>query len=97
MDKEGNWVAEVQEKCVISNIATAGVYYWKRGSDFVKYAERMIGANKKINGEYFVCPVYNEAIADGKKIKAVPCKKMWSLGIPEDIDYFLKHASFNFQ
>ena len=30
------------KKKVISNNATAGYYYWKKGSDFVKYAEQMI-------------------------------------------------------
>jgi dTDP-glucose pyrophosphorylase len=92
MDNEKHWVAEVQEKKVISNVATAGIYFWKRGTEFVKYAEQMIAKNERVNGEFFVCPVYNEAIADGKKIKAIPCKRMWSLGIPEDIDIFLKHS-----
>ena len=33
-DKEG-YVIEAAEKRPISNLATAGVYYFKRGSDFV--------------------------------------------------------------
>ena len=30
------WFLEVAEKKVISNNATAGIYYWQKGSDFCK-------------------------------------------------------------
>jgi HAD superfamily hydrolase (TIGR01509 family) len=39
---ENGLVTEVAEKNPISDIATVGYYYWKHGSDFVKYAEQMI-------------------------------------------------------
>ena len=45
-----------------------GIYFWKKGSDYVKYAERMINNNLRINNEFYICPVYNEAIKDKKKI-----------------------------
>ena len=38
------------------------------GLDYVKYAERMIDKNIRVNNEFYVCPVYNEAIKDGKKM-----------------------------
>jgi hypothetical protein len=41
----------------------------KKGSDFVKYAEQMIQKNIRVNNEFYVCPVFNEAIEDGRKIK----------------------------
>jgi HAD superfamily hydrolase (TIGR01509 family) len=84
------WVTEVAEKRPISHTATCGVYMWKKGSDFVKYAEQMVSKNTRVGGEFYVAPVYNEAITDGKKIKVFPCKKMWGLGVPEDIDIFLE-------
>jgi HAD superfamily hydrolase (TIGR01509 family) len=87
LDKNG-YVTEVKEKEVISNDATVGIYYWKRGSDYVKYAEKMISKNIRINNEFYVAPVYNEAIADGKKIKIFHIDKMWGLGTPEDLTYF---------
>jgi NDP-sugar pyrophosphorylase family protein len=90
--KEKNgFVCEVAEKKQISTKATTGVYYWKRGCDFVKYAEKMIENNIRTNNEFYVCPVFNEAIKDGKKIKSSDCDKMWGLGTPEDLDYFLKN------
>lgn len=82
-------VTEVAEKKVISNKATVGIYYWKKGSDYVKYADQMIAKNIRTNGEFYVCPVFNEAILDGKKVKTFDIKKMWGLGTPEDLNYYL--------
>jgi HAD superfamily hydrolase (TIGR01509 family) len=86
------WVTELKEKMVISNNATVGIYHWKRGSDYVKYAEQMITKNLRVNNEFYVAPVYNEAIDDGKKIKTYNCKKMMGLGTPEDLNVFLKEV-----
>jgi len=90
INKDEN-VTEVAEKKVISNHATVGVYYWKKGNDFVKYAKRMIEKNLRVNNEFYVCPVFNEAIKDKKIIKIHNVKSMWGLGTPEDLDYFLKY------
>ena len=89
--KLGNdgFVTEVAEKKPISNIATVGVYYWSKGSDYVKYAEQMINKDIRTNNEFYVCPVYNEAIGDGKKIKVFPIEKMWGLGTPEDLERYV--------
>lgn len=88
---DDGFVSEVAEKNPISNIATVGIYYWKHGSDYVKYAEQMIEKNIRTNNEFYVCPVFNEAIADGKKIRAKNIAKMWGIGTPEDLNYFLEH------
>jgi len=90
LDAQGN-VIEVAEKKPISDTATVGVYYWSRGSDYVKYAEQMIEKDIRVNNEFYVCPVFNEAIEDGKQIKTIPIKKMWGLGTPEDLRYFLTY------
>lgn len=90
LDQDG-FVAEVAEKKVISDLATVGIYYWSRGSDFVHYAEQMIAKNVRVNGEFYVCPVFNEAIADGKKIRCKNAEKMWGIGTPEDLSHFLEH------
>lgn len=83
-------VQEVAEKKPISTDATVGFYYWKHGSDFVKYADQMIQKNIRVNSEFYVCPVFNEAITDGKIIRKYEIEKMWGLGTPEDLEYFLK-------
>ena len=85
------FVSEVAEKKVISNEATVGVYYWKHGSDYVRYAEEMIEKNIRVNNEFYVCPVFNQAIEDNKKIKIKRVNRMWGIGTPEDLDTFLKN------
>ena len=84
-----NIVTEVAEKNPISDNATVGVYYWKHGSDYVKYADQMIENNTRVNNEFYVCPVYNEAIADNKRITIGEVEKMWGIGTPEDLENFL--------
>ena len=88
---ELNLVVEVAEKKVISNLATVGIYYWKHGSDYVKYAKQMIEKNIRVNNEFYVCPVYNQAIEDEKKIIIFNADKMWGLGIPEDLEFYLEN------
>jgi beta-phosphoglucomutase-like phosphatase (HAD superfamily)/dTDP-glucose pyrophosphorylase len=84
-------VVEVAEKNPISDIATVGVYYWSRGSDYVKYTEQMIEKNVRVNNEFYVCPVFNEAIGDDKIIRTFNIDKMWGLGTPEDLKYYLEN------
>jgi dTDP-glucose pyrophosphorylase len=84
------FVSEVAEKQPISDIATVGVYYWKHGKDYVKYAEQMIDKNIRVNNEFYVCPVFNEAIQDGKKVKTYAIPRMWGIGTPEDLQTFLQ-------
>ena len=87
---ENGYVVEVAEKNPISNIATVGVYVWKRGTDFVKYAEQMIEKDIRVNNEFYVCPIFNEAIADKKKITVSYIDEMWGLGTPEDLEIYKK-------
>jgi HAD superfamily hydrolase (TIGR01509 family) len=84
-------VVEVAEKNPISDIATVGVYYYKKGSEYVKYAEQMISKNIRVNNEFYVCPIYNEYIGDGKKIRTHDIDKMWGIGTPEDLEYFINN------
>jgi len=88
---ENNVVTEVAEKKPISDNATVGFYYWKHGSDYVKYAEQMINKNIRTNNEFYICPVFNEAIQDGKKIKMYQADGMWGLGTPEDLQHYLNN------
>lgn len=90
---ENGLVTEVREKDPFSDHATTGIYLWARGSDFVQSAEQMIAKNIRVNNEFYTVPSYNEAIQAGLKITIEPCKKMWGLGVPEDLKVFLKHLA----
>lgn len=88
---QDGFVVEVAEKKPISEHATVGIYFWKKGSDYVRYAERMIDKNIRVNNEFYVCPVYNQALLDGARVKTFHTERMWGLGTPEDLDTFLNY------
>ena len=93
LDDWGN-VIEVAEKKPISDNATVGIYYWCKGSDYIKYAKQMIEKDIRVNSEFYVAPVYNEAILDKKRIRTFNIEKMWGIGTPEDLNIFLKNNNF---
>lgn len=81
----------VAEKEVISNNAVAGIYYYRHGSDFVKYARQMIAKNIRCKNEFYISPIFNEYIGDGKKIGIYPINEQQKqmLGTPEELAQFL--------
>ena len=85
------FITEVAEKRPISNIATCGIYWYRRGSDFVKYAKQMIEKDIRVNNEFYIAPVYNELIQDGKSLIPFYVSEMWGLGTPEDLRYYLEN------
>ena len=94
LDNQG-YVIESAEKQPISKIATVGVHYFKKGSDFVKYAKQMIDNGINFNNEYYVTPIYNLFIKSNKKIITYPVEKMWALGSPEEVNIFLKEFDYS--
>jgi dTDP-glucose pyrophosphorylase len=90
---ENGIVTEVAEKNPISNQACAGVYYWREGSNFVKYAEKVISEDTRVNGEFYVSVVYNEAIKDYKTIGVYQVDSFTPLGTPEDLKAYLNPLS----
>ncbi len=86
------YITEVAEKKPISNIATCGIYWFRKGSEFVSSAEKMIDKKIKVNNEYYIAPVYNEMIAEGKEIVPFYVNKMWGVGTPEDLKHYLDNC-----
>lgn len=84
LDQDG-FVAEVAEKRVISELATCGVYYFKRGSDFCEAANRMIANDLRVNGEFYTCPVFNE-LPMHFTTSIFPVEEMLGLGTPKDLE-----------
>jgi HAD superfamily hydrolase (TIGR01509 family) len=85
----GGRVTDIQEKVVISENATVGYYYWRRGSQYVTLTDAMIAKDVRVNGEFYVAPVYNEGVAAGLTFRLSFCDKMWGLGVPHDLTRFL--------
>ena len=86
---EYGYVSEVAEKKAISTHATNGLYYFRRGNDFIDAVEKMILNNDLHNGEFYVWPLYNTLIQNGKRIIISPIKANWVLWTPEELEYFL--------
>lgn len=83
-------IMEVAEKKVISNLATLGVYWFKKGSDFVRAAGRMIEKNIRTNNEFYVAPAINEIIQDGGKVVPFMVNNVCGLGTPQDLAEFIR-------
>ena len=81
---------EVAEKKPISDIATCGIYWYRKGSDFVKSAEQMIQKDIRVKNEFYIAPVYNELIGDGKTLIPFFVHKMHGVGTPEDLNNYLR-------
>ncbi len=88
---ENGFAQEVAEKKTISDNATVGIYYWKTGRDYIKCTKQMISKNIRTNNEFYVCPVFNERLQNGGRVKIFPINKFWGLGTPEDLQIFLEH------
>ena len=88
-------IAQVAEKKKISGEATCGIYYFRHGRDFLRAAHAMITKDIRTNGEFYLCPVYNEMLEYGLTIAAWNVNdngaKMHGLGTPEDLEKFLAH------
>lgn len=92
LDDQGH-VTSVVEKQAISDMATVGIYHFARGRDFVSGAQDMVDANDRVNGEFYVAPVYNGLIRKGAQIGVFSigseASGMYGLGIPSDLELFL--------
>ena len=86
-------VKRVVEKEVISDVATVGIYNFKRGKDFVRAARDMIDQDLKVNGEFYVAPTYNILVSQQARIGVYGIgtdgRGMHGIGIPADLEQFL--------
>lgn len=71
VDAQGD-VIECAEKNPISNHATAGFYWFRRGRDFVSAAKQMIRKGAHVDSLFYVCPVFNQLILEQKRISTFP-------------------------
>lgn len=92
LDRQNQWVTEVAEKSAISPHATVGIYFFRQAYQLAQGLQSMVRKNLRTNGEFYLCPVYNELLADGKKIQIfeIPASSMHGLGTPEDLATFLE-------
>ncbi len=88
---DDGYVEEVREKVAISDLATVGIYYFRRAQAFIDASIDMITANDRSNNEFYVCPVYNYLQRRGGKIGVyeIAATAMHGIGTPSDLDAYL--------
>ena len=86
LDASGG-VLRTAEKLRISDHATAGLYYFRRGSVYASAAAARIARDAANAVEPFVCPVYNELIDAGHPVAAWPIERHRNIemGTPDDL------------
>ena len=90
---ERGLATQLAEKVPISDEATVGVYNFAHGRDFARAAREMIARDLRVNGEFYVAPVYNMLIEQGARIGihniGNEANGMYGLGVPADLELFL--------
>lgn len=69
-------------------VSNCGLYYFDSGAKFIQAAKNMIEKNIRTNGEFYLCPVYNELIQSEHKIVPFMVDRMLGIGTPEDLEVF---------
>jgi len=85
---EDELVTATAEKKVISDKACVGIYYFSKGSDFCKYADKMIENEITTKGEFYISPLYNLLIEDGLKIESIDVEKIHIFGTPKEFLFY---------
>lgn len=97
--EKGDEIAAVGEKdkelAAKGALANIGGYYFTHGSIFVKEVEQAIAENDLTGDEgkkeFYVAPIYQRLISKGMKITAAVTPKVWGLGTPKDVEYFIQN------
>lgn len=85
---DAGMIEKTAEKKVISDKACVGIYYFRNGSVFCKYAREMIKQDLRTNNEFYITPLYNLLIRDGLKITNREVQKMHIFGTPKEFEFY---------
>lgn len=88
VEVSGNSIIRSAEKEVISNISPCGKHLFKHGKYFVEASEKMIRRRKKVNGEYYITPIYNEML--DKDLRIFHTDGWHDIGTPENLKKYLE-------
>jgi NDP-sugar pyrophosphorylase family protein len=96
---ENDKILEVREKQPFTNnkmseFASAGNYYFKKGSYVKKYFRQLIQEDININGEYYVSLVYNLLAHDGLSSLVYEIPYMLQWGTPFDLDIYNSWSNY---
>jgi dTDP-glucose pyrophosphorylase len=92
VDRNGHLV-EAAEKRPISDLATAGTYWFRRAELFFSAAMDMIRKDAHVEGHFYVCPAYNELVLRGAQIGVyrIAREEYFSLATPQGARSYEDH------
>lgn len=84
---------EIKEKACytddpLSEHASTGVYYFRKGSFVKKYFDEAVKRDINYNGEYYVTLVYNLLVEDGLRVGYYDTPFVTVFGTPEEVENF---------
>ena len=78
-------VKRTAEKVQISSNALTGFYHFTRAADFFKVAQEAVANGDKNRGEFYIAPLYNKLIEEGKKFTLDMVDIIIPMGTPEEV------------
>jgi RpiB/LacA/LacB family sugar-phosphate isomerase len=94
IDQHGN-VVQTAEKKVISELGAAGLYSFKNAKVFFEYCKEVIDSNELTSNEFFIAPIYNKYIRDGRVIKVHDVNNLYMFGTPREYEWVNKYIVNN--
>ena len=90
---DSNWVKRISVKIPISETpmqdhAVIGSFTFRRASDFMRCADAMIDADRRINNEFYVDELMNVAVESGLKVKVLEVDRYICWGTPQDLSVY---------
>lgn len=88
LPKISHKVAQTAEKSRISPFCSSGLYYFRCVADFKAVFESMLKKCATTKGEYYIAPMYNALIAQGKDIRyyEINPKQIIFCGTPQEYE-----------
>ena len=86
---KNNKILCTAEKQVISSNRNVGMYYWSNGEIFCNSYERVKSIDYKVNGEYYIAPLYNFAIMNGETVIPNYVNNFRPIGTPVDLESYI--------
>ncbi len=99
MRDDQQWMLEIKEKEPftddrMSEYASNGTYYFKKGSYVKKYFRELLDDNLNVNGEFYISLIYNLLKRDGLKVSIFEIQHMIQWGIPRDVEDYNAWSSY---
>lgn len=88
-------VIRTTEKVRISDLCSDGLYYFRSQLVFCSIFECVMNANERVNGEFYIAPIYNRLIQTGGVVKydLIENGKIDFCGTPSEYEMLIKRLS----